>query len=123
MKKMFKKVTALVACLLCVTVLSAQTVDRTVARSIENFFTNYSPKNVFVKNCGLERRRNNIVVNKSARKITIYANQNFAAQVFTPAVVKDIYASNLVSHNMFLLSKRKEIFFCVCTVTTEVILL
>lgn len=89
---MFKKVTALVACLLCVTVLSAQTVDRTVARSIENFFTNYSPKNVFVKNCGLERRRNNIVVNKSARKITIYANQNFAAQVFTPAVVKDIYA-------------------------------
>lgn len=89
---MLKRVTAFAACLLCITVLSAQNTDKTVIRSIEKFFTNYTPQNVYVKNCGLERRRNNIVVNKSARKITIYANQNFAAEIFTPAVVDDIYA-------------------------------
>ncbi len=89
---MLKRVFAFAACLLCVAVLSAQKVDKTVTRSIEKYFASYTPKNVHVKNCALERRRNNIVVNKSARKITIYANQNFAAQVFTPAVVQDIYA-------------------------------
>lgn len=89
---MLKKVWAIAVCLFCVTVLSAQNVDKTVTRSIEKFFANYTPSNVYVKNCGLERRRNNIIVNKKARKITIYANQNFAAQVFTPAVVQNIYA-------------------------------
>lgn len=89
---MLKRVSAFAACLFCVAVLSAQSVDKTVTRSIEKFFAAYTPKTVYVKNCGLERRRNNVVVNKRARKITIYANQNFAAQVFTPAVVQDIYA-------------------------------
>ena len=89
---MLKRVSAFAACLFCVAVLSAQSVDKTVTRSIEKFFAAYTPKTVYVKNCGLERRRNNVVVNKRARKITIYANQNFAAQVFTPVVVQDIYA-------------------------------
>lgn len=89
---MLKRVSVFLTCLLCVAVLSAQTVDKTVTRSIEKFFTKYTPKSVHVKNCGLERRRNNVIVNKGARKITVYANQNFAAQVFTPDVVEEIYA-------------------------------
>ena len=88
---MLKRLSVLWACLLCVTVLSAQKVDKTVTRSIEKFFTEYTSENIRLKNCNLERRRNNIIVNKGARKVIIYANQNFAAQVFTPEVVENVY--------------------------------
>ena len=90
---MLKRLSALVACLLCITVLSAQKANKTVTRSVEKFFTEYNAMGVNVKNCALERRRNNIIVNKRAKKITIYANSNFAAQIFTPEIVDSIYAA------------------------------
>ena len=90
---MLKRLSALVACLLCITVLSAQKADKTVTRSVEKFFTEYNAMGVNVKNCALERRRNNIIVNQRAKKITIYANSNFAAQIFTPEIVDSIYAA------------------------------
>ena len=82
----------LTACLLCITALPAQDADKAVIRSVEKFFKEYVPKEgAMVKNCALERRRNNVVVNKASKKIVIYANQNFSGQVFTPAIVEDVY--------------------------------
>ena len=82
----------LTACLLCTTVLSAQKADKTVVRSVEKFFKNYVPKEgAIVKNCALDRRRNNVIVNKASKKIVIYANQNFSGQLFTPSLVQGIY--------------------------------
>lgn len=80
------------ACLLCTTALPAQNADKAVIRSVEKFFKEYTPKEgAKVKNCALERRRNNVIVNKASKRIVIYANQNFSGQVFTPAIVDDIY--------------------------------
>lgn len=79
-------------CLLCFFTLSAQRADKVLTRAIEKYFTEYKSDDFRIKNCRLERKRNNIVVNKRARKITIYANSNFAAQRFTPELVEKIYA-------------------------------
>lgn len=89
---MLKRLLAFVACLFFITVLSAQNVDKTVIRSIEKYFTEYTPRGVVLKNCGLERRRNNIIVNRQSRCVTIYTNKNFASQIFTPSLVDSIYA-------------------------------
>lgn len=89
---MLKRLLAVAACLLCITVLPAQKADKAVTRSIEKFFAEYTPKGVNIRNCNLERKRNNIIVNRSVKKITIYANQNFSRQIFTPDVVENIYS-------------------------------
>lgn len=80
------------ACLLCSFTLSAQRVDKVLTTTIDNYFKNYDGSNFVLKNCRLERKRNNIVINKRARRIIIYANKNFAVQVFTPHSVQKIYA-------------------------------
>ena len=46
---MLKRLSVLWACLLCVTVLSAQKVDKAVTRSIEKFFTEYTSENIRLK--------------------------------------------------------------------------
>ncbi|MBQ5731252.1 MAG: hypothetical protein IIV57_06505, partial [Bacteroidaceae bacterium] len=74
-------------CLLCFLTLSAQSVDKVLTRTIDKYFTEYTSDDFKIKNCRLERKRNNIVINKRARKITIYSNSNFAAQRFTPELV------------------------------------
>lgn len=78
-------------CLFCLA-LSAQKVDKTLTRAIDDYFVHYSGNGFVLKNCHLERKRNNIVINNSQRKITIFANQNFAVQVFTPNSVERIYS-------------------------------
>ncbi len=88
---MFRRLLVVTACLFCVAVLSAQRADKTVVRSIEKYLSEYTSDNISLKNCKLERRRNNVIVNKGARKIVIYVNSNFAAQVFTPEVVERVY--------------------------------
>ncbi len=87
-----KRLVFLLACFLTITVLSAQNVDRTVVRAIEDYFANYKSNTVNVKNCRLERKRNNIRLNNKSRTLTIYANDNFAKQIFTPQLVDEIYA-------------------------------
>lgn len=69
-----------------------------------------------MKNCGLERRRNNVILNKAGRKITIYANQSFAAQMFTPELVERIYAgvrkvlpASLSKYRIEIIAARKPI--------------
>lgn len=79
-------------CLLCFLTLSAQSVDKVLTRTIDKYFTEYTSDDFKIKNCRLERKRNNIVINKRARKITIYSNSNFAAQRFTPELVERIYS-------------------------------
>ena len=113
---MLKRLVALLACLLCVAVLSAQRADKTVVRSIEKFFTEYTSESMKMKNCGLERRRNNVILNKAGRKITIYANQSFAAQMFTPELVERIYAgvrkvlpASLSKYRIEIIAARKPI--------------
>ena len=88
---MRRLLTALAACILGVTVLSAQDVDKTVERSIAEYFKNYKSGKTQLKHSGLDKRRNKIVVNKSSRKVVIYANEAFAGQAFTPEVVDTIY--------------------------------
>lgn len=80
------------ACLFCFTSLSAQRADKEVIRAVSEYLAGYESDVFAMKNCGLERKRNNIVVNNSARRITIYTNSNFAVQVFTPETVQRIYA-------------------------------
>lgn len=87
-----KRLVASLACFLIIAVLSAQNVDRTVVRAIEDFFANYKSETVNVKNCRLERKRNNIRVNNKSRTLTIYANDNFAKQIFTAELVDEIYS-------------------------------
>ena len=113
---MLKRLVALLACLLCVAVLSAQRADKTVVRSIEKFFTEYTSESMKMKNCGLERRRNSVILNKAGRKITIYANQSFAAQMFTPELVERIYAgvrkvlpASLSKYRIEIIAARKPI--------------
>lgn len=69
-----------------------------------------------MKNCGLERRRNSVILNKAGRKITIYANQSFAAQMFTPELVERIYAgvrkvlpASLSKYRIEIIAARKPI--------------
>lgn len=87
-----RQILAIVACMLCFSTLSAQGVDKVVKRAIEKYFAEYTHDGFRMKNCALEKKRNNIVVNKKGKKITIYANRNFAIQVFTPQLVEKIYS-------------------------------
>ena len=89
---MFKRLAFLVVCLLEIAVLSAQNVDRTVARSVSDYFKGYKSLRTALKYPGLDRRRNNIVINSSAKKIVIYSNEAFFGQAFTPGVVDTVYS-------------------------------
>ena len=75
--------------LFVVSAVSAAGDDKQVVRAIQEYFANYKPENLRLKNCGLERKRGNIVVGR--KKITIYTNKNFGSQVFTPELVENIY--------------------------------
>lgn len=87
-----KCLAALAACILGVTVLSAQDVDKTVERSISEYFKNFKSNRTNLKHSALDKRRNKIVVNKKKGKVTIYANEAFAGQAFTQGVVDTIYS-------------------------------
>lgn len=82
----------LAACLLCISTLSAQNADKALTQAVDAYLRGYKSDGFNVKNCRLERKRNNIVVNNRSKKITIYTNSNFAVQVFTPQLVEKIYS-------------------------------
>lgn len=88
---MFKRLAVFLTALMCITVLSAQRVDRTVALSIAEYFNNYTSDRCVTKYVALDRRRNNIILNKKSRELTIYCNDAFYAQPFTPDMVKRVY--------------------------------
>ncbi|MBR2638213.1 MAG: xanthan lyase [Bacteroidaceae bacterium] len=87
-----ERLLALVACLFCFYTLSAQSADKVLTRTLDKYFMEYKNDAFSMKNCRLERKRNNVVVNKRGRKITIYTNSNFAVQIFTPELVQKIYS-------------------------------
>ena len=81
---------SIIVCLFVVAVVSARDDDKQAVRAIQEYFANYNPENLRLKNCGLERKRGNIVIGR--KKITIYTNKNFGSQVFTPELVDNIYS-------------------------------
>ena len=83
---------AFTAVLFGITVLSAQGVDKTVERSIQNYFKEYKSDRTNLSHSGLDaKRRDKIVVNTKNRLVTIFCNEAFAGQAFTPEVVDRIY--------------------------------
>ena len=71
--------------------MSAQGVDKTVSRALAEYFKNYKSDRTNLRYSALDKRKNNIVVNNKAKKVTIYANEAFAGQAFTTAVITKIY--------------------------------
>lgn len=86
-----KRLLAIVACFICVTFLSAQNADKKLIRSIEKYFENYTSENIQLKTCRLDKKRRAVVVSNKSRRVTIFANDNFGAQLFTPQLVDNIY--------------------------------
>lgn len=76
---------------MCIAVLSAQKLDRTVALSITGYFKEYTSDKCVTKFADIDRRRNNVIVNKKSQEITIYCNDAFYAQPFTPDMVRRVY--------------------------------
>lgn len=89
---MFRRLTIFAVLLMFTAVLSAQKLDRTVANSIARYFKEYTSDRSVTKFSALDKRRNNIIVSTRPPKITIYCNEGFYGQPFTPAVVERIYA-------------------------------
>ena len=88
---MLKRLAVFVTAVMCIAVLSAQGVDRTVALSIAEYFNGYTSDRCVTKFANLDRRRNNIIVNKKSEEVIIYCNDAFFAQPFTPDMVKRVY--------------------------------
>lgn len=89
---MLKRLAIILACIFEMAVLSAQNVDRAVAHSVSDYFKNYKSSRTALKFPALDRRRNNIVVNNTEKRITIYSNEAFFGQAFTPGVVDTLYS-------------------------------
>ena len=103
-----------VVCVCCVTMAMARGNDKQAAAAVREYFSNYQPRDFRLKNCGLERKRANIVFGK--KRITIYTNNNFASQVFTPELVEEIYdglkealPSQYKKHNIEIIANRRRI--------------
>ena len=88
---MLKRLAVLLAAVMCIAVLSAQKVDRTVALSISEYFQEYTSDRCVTKYAGLDRRRNNVVINNESKEIIIYCNDAFYAQPFTQEMVNRVY--------------------------------
>lgn len=86
-----RRLLAIVFCFLGISVLSAQSVDKTVSRALAEYFKNYSSDRTQLRYSALDKRKNNIVVNNKAKRVTIYANEAFAGQAFTTDVITQIY--------------------------------
>lgn len=88
---MSKRLTLFAAFLMCISVLSAQKVDRAVAHSIARYFNEYASDRCVTKFAGLDKRRNNVVVNKKSKTVRIFCNEAFYGQPFTQETVDTIY--------------------------------
>ena len=80
---------AIAVCLFCATTQYARSNDKQAMGAIRQYFADYKPAKLRLKGCGLERKRNNIIIGK--KKITIYTSKNFGSQLFTPEMVDSIY--------------------------------
>lgn len=87
-----RRIILIITYIIIATSLSAQT-DREVTRSLQNYFHEYTAPDLKLKNFSLDsKRRNNIVINTRENKITIFVNENFGKQIFTPELVDAIYS-------------------------------
>ncbi len=88
----FKRFAVSLVCLLGVVALQAQTVDKETAGAISSYFKGYGSGRCDVRNPALDKRKNNIVLNRSSKSIIIYCNEAFAGQPFTRGSVDTIYS-------------------------------
>ena len=88
---MSRRLLAILFCFFGISVLSAQGVDKTVSRALAEYFKNYKSDRTNLRYSALDKRKNNIVVNNKAKKVTIYVNEAFAGQAFTTDEVTRIY--------------------------------
>lgn len=89
---MRRLLSVLTACILGITVLSAQSVDKTVERSVRDYFKEYKSDRAALSHPGLDtKRRDKVVFNTRKKSVTIYCNESFAGQPFTPETVEKIY--------------------------------
>ena len=88
---MSRRFLAIIFCILGISVLSAQSVDKTVSRALAEYFKNYTSDRTQLKYSGIGGRKRNIIVDNKAKKITIYCNEAFAGQAFTTPVIDKIY--------------------------------
>ena len=90
---MSKRLAVFVTAVMCIAVLSAQRVDRTVAHSIAEYFNEYTSDRCVTKFANLDRRRNNIIVNKKTEEITpVTVRQRIrqsAAEIFSFFILKN----------------------------------
>ena len=86
-----RRLLAILFCFFGILVLSAQGVDKTVSRALAEYFKNYKSDRTQLKYSAIDKRKNNIVVNHKAKKVTIYVNEAFAGQAFTTDVITQIY--------------------------------
>lgn len=88
---MQKKVIALVLLFLCAVSVSSQTVDKETADNISRYFKKFKSSRSEVYSPGLDKRKNNIVLNTESKSVVIYCNESFAGMAFTQGVVDTIY--------------------------------
>ena len=88
---MSRRLFFLAFCILGISVLSAQVVDKTVSHAISEYFRGYKSDRTSCESFALDRRKNNIVVNGSTKVLTIHVNEPFSWITFTPDVVDGIY--------------------------------
>ena len=91
MTVMQKRLAVFTVLVMCMAVLSAQKPDRTVSRLISGCFEEYASDRGISKFAGLDRKRNNVVVDNHGKRIIIYCNEAFYGQLFTPDVIDGIY--------------------------------
>ena len=78
-------------CIFGISVLSAQSVDKTVSHALAEYFRNYKSDRTQLKFSSLSKRKDNIVVDDKTKRMTIYTNEAFAGQAFTADVVRKIH--------------------------------
>lgn len=73
--------------------LPAQTLDTKSREAIADYFSSYTPSGgIKIGSCRLNKGKNNILVNKNSRTVTLYVSDNFANQLFTPQINAKIYS-------------------------------
>ena len=80
------------ACTLCATALFSQSLSSGEKSSIAEFIRDFESPRSCLRGYRIDTdRSNNIVLDNSSKRLTVYVNYRFAQQPFTPGLVDSIY--------------------------------
>ena len=89
---MIKRFFVLAACILCMAAVSAQSLDNDVKSSISKYIKDFESPRASWRSFSLDTdRRDNIVLDNSGKRLTVYVNYRFFQQPFTQGLVDTIY--------------------------------